>query len=230
MARQVEGARQGRRGRGNRAGLDLDQIVEAARSLEPGEITMHAVAARLGVDPKALNHHVGNRENLLRVIAREAFSANFSTVEITAQSPWEDACRTYATGLVDSLIATGGVVGQLPLDDPLIPRALEPTEALLAKWIAAGLELGTAQRALVLLSSICMAFARDFLQADHEAEPLRHRLLRQALSGRDAAQYENLARISADPVDTYNRSQLDFSVDLFIRGTQDLLAGKADQT
>jgi len=227
MARQVEDTPRAGRGRGNRAGLDLGQIVAAARSLAPGEITMQAVADRLGVDPKALNHHVGNRENLLRLLARETFSVNFSAVQIAAQSRWEDACRTYAVGLVDSLIATGGLVEHLPPGDPAVPRTLEPTEALLAKWIDAGLDLGTAQRALVLLTSICVAFARDVLQAEQEAEPPRPRILREVLGAQDATRFENLARISAAPADTYSREQLEFSVEVFVRGAQALVASGA---
>src|SRR5437660_261669 len=179
MARQVREVPPARRGRGNRAGLDLVQIVAAARSMEPGEVTMQAVADRLGVDPKALNHHVGNRENLLRLLALDVFAENFSAVEIAAQSRWEDACRMYATGVVDSLIATGGLVEHLPQDDPIVPRSLASTEALLAKWIEAGWHIGTAQRALVLLTGICMTFARDVLQADQEAEAPRPRMLRE---------------------------------------------------
>jgi TetR/AcrR family transcriptional regulator, tetracycline repressor protein len=212
------------RARGSRAGLDLDRIVAAARSLGPDEVTMQAVADRLGVDRKAVNHHVGDRENLLRMVALDTFSVNFSAVEIAARSRWEDACRTYAAGLVDSLIATGGLLNHLPLEDPLVTRFLDPTEALLATWVQAGLDIGTAQRSIVLLTAICTAFARDVLRAAQEAERPRVRILRTVLSGRDTGQYENLARISADPVDTYDQAQLDFSIDVFIRGAQALLS------
>jgi AcrR family transcriptional regulator len=188
---------------------------------------MQAVADRLGVDRKALNHHVGNRENLLRLVALDAFSATFSAVEIATRSRWADACRTYAAGLADSLIATGGLVEYLPLADPAVTRFLDPTEALLAKLVKAGFDQATAQRALVLLTAICTAFARDVLQAAQEAERPRPRILRTALQARDAARYENLARISANPVDTYDRAQLEFSVDVFVRGAEALLATEA---
>jgi len=185
---------------------------------------MQAVADRLGVDRKALNHHVGDRENLLRLVALDLFSANFSAVEIAAQSRWEDACRTYAAGLADSLIATGGLVEHLPLEDPVITRFLEPTEALLATLAGAGFGQAAAQRCLVLLTAISTAFARDVLRAGQEAERPRPRILREALRGRDPAEYENLARISAAPVDTYDRAQLEFGIDVFVHGTQALIA------
>ncbi|MCX4099174.1 hypothetical protein [Nocardia sp. alder85J] len=209
---------------GERAGLDLDLIVSAARSLGPDEFTMQAVADRLGVDPKALRHHVGDRENLRRLVAMDTFETNFAAVEIAGQGRWEDACRAYATGLADSLIATGGLIEYLPLEDPIVTRFLEPTETLLAAFAEAGFTRSVAQRSLVMLTAVGVTFARDALRAAREAERPRSRILRELLRSRDPGRYENLTKISADPIDTYDRSQLDFSIDVFIRGARVLSA------
>lgn len=220
------GARRGRP-RGSRAGLDLDRIVAAARSLGPDDFTMQAVANQLGVDPKALNHHVGGRENLRSLVALDTFAANFSAVEVAARSRWEDACRAFAIGLADSLIATGGLIEYLPLEDPIVTRFLEPTEALVAALSAAGFSRAACQRCLVMLTAISTAFARDVLHAAKETERPRQRILREALRHRDPARYANLTRISTDPVDTYDRSQLEFGIDVFVRGARALTAGDA---
>jgi AcrR family transcriptional regulator len=211
------------RGRGIRAGLDLDQIVAAARSLRPEEVTMQAVADQLNVDRKAVNHHVGDRENLLRLVAIDIFSSRFSAVEISTRGRWDDACRTYATEMAKTLIDMGVLVEHLPLEDPVATRILDPTEALLATLITAGFDLTAAQRALVLLTAICIFYARDVLWAAQQAERSRSQILHDALGQLDTGKYETLARISADPVDTYHHAQLDFSLDVFIQGLRTFL-------
>lgn len=56
-----------RRRQGVKAGLDLSKILSAASSIPVEDLTMQAVADRLGVDRKAVNHHVSDRETLIRL-------------------------------------------------------------------------------------------------------------------------------------------------------------------
>jgi AcrR family transcriptional regulator len=215
---------QARRSRGKRAGLDLARIVEAARSLDPGTLTMQAVADELGVDRKAVNHHVTDRDSLLELVALDSFTASFSALPITGE--WREACRTYARGFTDSVIAIGVLAGHLrlgPSHGALATRFLAPTEAVLAKLIGAGLDDETAVRSLALLTNICLGYARDAI-AFRNGERPRPSQLRHALHETDARAFENLARIAASPIDTYDDRQLDLSIEVFLRGTEALLA------
>src|ERR1700759_3393894 len=85
-----------RRTRGERAGLDIKTIIEAARTLEPEAITMQAVADPLGVDRSALNYYVTGRNALLELVAADAFSTHASQIEVPSDDGWQAACRAYA--------------------------------------------------------------------------------------------------------------------------------------
>jgi TetR/AcrR family tetracycline transcriptional repressor len=207
----------GRRARGTSAGLDIGQIIEAARSLDPDAVTMQAVADALGVDRKALNHHVTDRENLLGLVALDAFSASFSATEIEPRTSWQDACRDYAARLTSSVISAGVLAEHLRPGDSRAGGMLAATEAVLSKLVSAGFDDETAVRLLALLTNLCMSYARDVALASRTGERPRHLMLRDAL-GDDGAQFENLARIVEEGVDTYDARQLDLAIDVFLVG------------
>jgi TetR/AcrR family tetracycline transcriptional repressor len=207
-----------RRARGKHAGLDLARIVEAARSLDPDTLTMKAVADQLGVDRKAIHHYVNDREALLGLLAVDTFSARFSAVQISAHSQWQEACRSYALGVTDSAIAVGVLTEHLLLDKLLATRFLDTTEAVLKKLIEAGFDDEAAVRSLAMLTNICVGYARDAGLAARNVERPRRSLLREALNERSPQVFENLARIAVSPVDTYDRRQLELSIEVFLRG------------
>jgi TetR/AcrR family transcriptional regulator, tetracycline repressor protein len=217
------GLSQGRRTRGKHAGLDLARIVETARSLDPNALTIKAVADELGVDRKAISHHVSDRETLLGLVALDAFEAGFSVVRISARTPWQEACRSYAIGMATSAMAVGVLAEHLHLTELRTTRSLEATEALLEKLVGTGFDDETAVRLLALLTNICAAYARDIGLASRDIERPRRLQLREALDERDSQVFENLARIATSPVDTYDEKQLDLSIDIFIRGAEGLL-------
>ncbi|WP_072803277.1 TetR/AcrR family transcriptional regulator C-terminal domain-containing protein [Rhodococcoides yunnanense] len=211
------------RTRGRRAGIDLDLIIEAARSLSPADLTMQAVADRLGVDRKSVNHHVTDRDTLLALVAREAFLEHFVTVRIDADATWQSACRTYAAGLVESIVAAGPLAGRLRLDESRAATYIESSEAVVSKLLGAGLDDEAALRHLVLLTNICMAYARDVHFAAVRAESRRSVLVRTAIAESDSARFPNLARMTSAGIDTYDSSQLQLGIEMFIRGLESTL-------
>ncbi|MFW0785815.1 TetR/AcrR family transcriptional regulator C-terminal domain-containing protein [Gordonia sp. CPCC 206044] len=213
-----------RRAVGVRAGLTLEQIIEAARSLAPDELSMQALADRLGVDRKAINHHVNDREALLGLVAMDAFAASFSAVAIEQHVQWQAACRTYARGFTDSAIATGTLADRIRLSGPYVTRVLEPTEAVLQKMVSAGFDDESAMRSLSLLTNICLAYARDVvLEFSSGTTSPRALILRSALEERNPVEFETLARIAELPVTTYDRRQFELGVDIFIAGAEEVL-------
>jgi len=224
MARATDATRPaGRRAIGVRAGLNLKRIIEAARSLDPDELTMQALAEELGVDRKALNHHVSDRETLLGLVAMDAFSEAFSAVHIAAHAQWQEACRTYARGFTDSVIAAGVLADRVRLSDPYVTSVLQPTEAVLKKLVEAGFDDEIAMRSLALLTNICLAYARDTVITARSGVSPRPLILRKALGQRDPEEYEILVRIAALPVSTYDKAQLELSIEVFISGTDAML-------
>ncbi|WP_217560790.1 TetR/AcrR family transcriptional regulator C-terminal domain-containing protein [Streptomyces sp. GbtcB6] len=213
----------GRRGRGRRAGIDLERIIEAARSLDTDTLTMQAVADKLGVDRKAVNHHVSDRESLLRLVALDTFSKGSPGVDIPADASWQEACRIYATAFTDRLIAADALAEHLMPDDSLYTQFIEPAEAIAKRMTEAGFDDEGTVRSLALLTNLCWAYARDALYVSRSGERLRPRLTRETVEGRDRRAFENLARIVDRGVDTYDRSQLDLSIEIFLRGAEAVL-------
>ncbi|MEV8135415.1 TetR/AcrR family transcriptional regulator C-terminal domain-containing protein [Microbacterium aurantiacum] len=208
---------------GVHAGLSLEQILDEARSMDPDALSMQALANRLGVDRKAINHHVSDRETLLGMVAMDAFATSFSAVKISHQADWKEACRSYALGFTDSAIATGVLADRIRLTDPYVTQILEPTEAVLQKMVEAGFDDESAMRTLSLLTNICLAHARDVVLELRSGVTPRTEILRGALEQRDPARFPTLARIAELPVTTYDRQQLVVSIDLFIAGAQSVL-------
>ncbi|WP_225102473.1 TetR/AcrR family transcriptional regulator C-terminal domain-containing protein [Streptomyces sp. CoH27] len=214
-----------RRTRGRRAGIDLPRIIEAARSLDADTVTMQAVADKLGVDRKAVNHHVSDRESLLRLLALDSLSRSSSAVEIPAEASWQEACRIYATAFTESLIAADALAEHLMPDDSLYAPFIEPAEALAGKLTKAGFDDEAAVRSLALLTNLCWAYARDAIHVSRSGERLRPRLTRELVADRDPEAFEHLARIVERGVDTYDVHQLELSIEVFVRGIEAVLLG-----
>lgn len=209
-----------RRAVGVRAGLTVDRIVEVARSLAPDALTVQAVADALGVDRKAVSHHVSDRNTLLALVARDSFRAQFAEVHIGSNDSWQQACRTFARGFVASTLSIGGLVEHIRLGDPYVTDVLEPTEAVLAKMVAAGFDDEAAMRSVSLLTNICLTYARDRVLARDSGVSPRSVILRTALKHRDPSDYPTLARIAEGSVTTYDDAQLEFALDVFIAGAE----------
>lgn len=206
-----------RRGRGNRAGLDRDRIVAAARGLDPATLTMQQVAAVLGVDRKALNHHVTDRDSLLELLAVDAFRRRFAAAEFDLGESWQDACRGYARALVDCVRDTGAWIGYLRFVGPGDLTVVGPAETVAERMLAAGFDAVTVSRSMHLLMSICQGFARDAIMAGraHTHPQIEH--LRSAFAASED-DYRALRDLVDLRVDNYGADQLEFDLDAFIAG------------
>jgi TetR/AcrR family transcriptional regulator, tetracycline repressor protein len=207
-----------RRGRGNSAGLELRQIVNAARTLPPERLTMQAVADLLGVDRKAIHNHVPDREALATLVALDALAANSADVRIPETADWQSASRIYAHALVDGVIAVGGLARHLSQGSLLTAQTLDSSEAVLSRLIGAGFDYATAQRFMAALTNICLAFARDVLAVSQDGDSTRAHFLQAALAGQDDDKFPHLSRIAQRPQNTYDRRQLEFSLGIFLAG------------
>lgn len=207
-----------RRPRGTRAGLDLPQIVEAARSLDPRSLTMQAVADKLGVDRKALNHHVSDREGLLRLVALTAFTSRFAESEVSAGLDWRDALVLWAQAVHASVIATGAAVDYAHLDWETGRLASDRLEELLQTLMAAGFSAETAGRGVRQLASIAWSHARDVIISAGDEDHPQLVEMRRALDRGDAGTYPALRAIVDDIGFGYDDWQFDFQLRIFIQG------------
>ncbi len=214
----------GRRRRGIKAGLDLDQILSVASSIAPDDLTMQAVADRLGVDRKAVHHHVSDRETLLRLLAVDAFARNFATVAIPADCDWREASRIYGHGIASAVAALGPLVGHVRVSASVDALLLAATEALLAKFVEAGLELEASLRAVSMLSDICDAFGRGAALTARGGAGMRDLWLREVLDEHPEARPRYLTEVAQRQINTYDARQLDMSIEIFTRGLEGLFS------
>jgi AcrR family transcriptional regulator len=120
-------------------------------------LTMRALAARLGVVPGALYHHVGNKQQLQDLVLDGVLAeVDFHTDPSLA---WTDQLKLLATRLRQVLEAHPGVAGILKTRDPLGPHSLALAEAFLLPLQAAGFADREAGLAFFLLVDYTIGFA-----------------------------------------------------------------------
>lgn len=120
-----------RRPRGHRAGLNIDKIIKAARSLPQNQLSMQAVANTLGVDRKALNHYVHDRENLLSIVAAVEFSEAFDDLNVPEDADWRTVASAFAHSNANGMLAAGLLSDYLRLGSNTAARFLKASEMLL---------------------------------------------------------------------------------------------------
>ncbi|MGJ3402401.1 hypothetical protein [Glutamicibacter sp. Je.9.36] len=215
------------RGRGERAGLNIQQIIAKARTMDMNALTMQNVANELHVDRKALNYHVKDRQTLLELVARDTFADGFGSEGIENAATWQEACRAFAHSLTDGVLEMGRLVEHLWFGDASSVFALKPIEALFAQFNRAGCADVDSIRLATMLSTLCLGHARDIVQSGQVATRPRRDALKSDLETVDKSDFTHLVRIAAVGLSTYDRQQLDYSVEIFIQGSAQIIEAKA---
>jgi TetR/AcrR family tetracycline transcriptional repressor len=120
-------------------------------------LTMRRLAARLGVVPGALYHHVGNKQQLQDLVLDGVLAE--VDVHLDLSLAWTEQLKLLAHRLRAVLEAHPGVAGILKTRDPLGPHSLALAEALLAPLQAAGFADRQAGLAFSLLVDYTVGFA-----------------------------------------------------------------------
>jgi TetR/AcrR family tetracycline transcriptional repressor len=120
-------------------------------------MSMRALAARLGVVPGALYHHVGNKQQLQDLVLDNVLAE--VDVHTDPSLAWTDQLKILATRLRQVLEAHPGVAGILKTRDPLGPHSLALAEAFLLPLQAAGFADREAGLAFFLLVDYTIGFA-----------------------------------------------------------------------
>jgi len=120
-------------------------------------LTMRRLAARLGVVPGALYHHVRNKEQLQDLLLDGVLAEIDGHLD--PSQPWTDQLKLLAHRLRAVLEAHPGVAAILKTRDPLGPHSLALAEAFLAPLQAAGFADRQAGLAFFLVVDYTVGFA-----------------------------------------------------------------------
>ncbi|MFT4212288.1 MAG: TetR/AcrR family transcriptional regulator C-terminal domain-containing protein [Microbacterium sp.] len=207
-----------RRGRGERAGLDRTAIVAVAREMDPATLTMQSLADALGVDRKALHHHVPGRDGLMELLATDAFAREFARIRIAPDADWQDACRTYAAGTRRALVASGSLALQFHTASDVAVAAIRPAEAVIERMVAAGFDEVSAGRALLMLTTIAGGFARDEIMSAGSGGHPQVAEFRELMAAQHPAGLDVLRRLDANGFEAFSDEQFVFDVEVFLAG------------
>jgi AcrR family transcriptional regulator len=141
--------------------LTRERVVEEALAViaEDGvqALTMRGLAARLGVVPGALYHHVGNKQQLHDLVLDSVLAE--VDVHLDPSLAWTEQLKVLAQQLRQVLEDHPGVATILKSRDPLGPHSLALAEAFLSPLQTAGFGDRDAGLAFFLLVDYTIGFA-----------------------------------------------------------------------
>lgn len=193
---------------------------------------MQAVAEALGVDPKALNYHVGDREGLRGLVALDVFESELRRVALPADGDWRMVTRSYAAALRDAFTQLGVLATAFHLPAASGLGALAPVECVLQALVDAGFDIDQAGRALTLITETAYAAGRAaVLVAQNRVHPNVPEVAG-ALESAAAADFPLLRQVVAASVDDgHDAAQFEFDVAVVIAGLERVLAsGSSDRS
>ncbi|WP_328467753.1 TetR/AcrR family transcriptional regulator C-terminal domain-containing protein [Actinoplanes sp. NBC_00393] len=211
------------RRRGRPARIDRARIVAAARDMDPQTLTMQAVAERLGVDRKALNYHVSDREGLLELVALDVLSGEVSEIPMPAGGDWRDQLRAFAHNMRAGLVRTGALFEyvRMPVAGGL--AGIAAAEKLMESLVAAGFAERDAGRAIGFVAEFVFSSARDAVMIERFGEHPQVTELRKALDRVPEDQHRTLRRMMTGHFRA-NDEQLEFDLQVCIAGLEQILA------
>jgi TetR/AcrR family transcriptional regulator, tetracycline repressor protein len=215
------------RTRGRPARISRERIVAAARTIAPEVLTMQKVADALGVDPKALNYHVGDREGLRQLVVMDVFESELRSVKIPG-GDWREVLHAYVHALREATIKLGALAAsfRLPGSDGL--GALEPVESVLQALVGLGLEVDDAGRTLTLITELAYTAGREALRLAEDPVHPDVSGITTALKCAAEDDFPVLRQVVAGRArDGRGEDQLDFGLDLVIAGLEQFVAKRS---
>jgi len=210
---------------GRPARISRERIIAAARTLPPDVLTMQKVAEVLGVDPKALNYHIGDRDRLRQLVAVDVFESELRRVDLPGGGDWRDVVVAYVRALREAIIKLGDLALTVHLPGSQGLGALNPVEKVLQALVDAGLGIKDVGRALTFITEMAYAAGRDALRsAENPVHPEVPAVVT-ALKSAAAQDFPVLRQVVAaqEGVDS-RRGQFEFSLQLLIAGLEHAVA------
>jgi TetR/AcrR family tetracycline transcriptional repressor len=189
--------------------------------MDPETLTMQAVAEQLGVDRKALNYHVSDRDGLLELVALDALHTEVGGTELPPGADWREATRHFARGMRDGMVRTGALFEYVRMPVGGL-STLAPAERYAETLMAAGFTEEQASRALGFLAEFVFSSARDAIMIAKYGVHPQVTEIRSALESSPPDDYRTLRRLIVNQFQPGD-AQLEFDLQIFIAGLTALL-------
>jgi TetR/AcrR family tetracycline transcriptional repressor len=213
---------EGTRRRGRPPRIDRARIVAVARTMDPETLTMRAVAERLGVDRKALNYHVTDRDGLLALVAHDRLNAAAVPLDLPEGADWRQVVRACAVAMRESLVGTGALFDYVRLS-PGGAALFAPVERAVQALLDAGFDDRRAGAAMAFLGEFVYASARDAVLTQRYGVHPQLAEMRRMLAEAPPGTLGGLRRMTARPLT--GEEQFAFDLDVFIAGLERRPAG-----
>ena len=165
-----------RRSRG-RPALPLDRILDTALELVHEEgaeaLSMRTLAQRLESGTATLYRHFANRATLISHVVDRVFGEVELDPRALAEMGWDQACRTVAQSMFDTLGRHREVAPLLVEQTPTGPNAMVLRERCMAVLLDGGFPPGLAARAYATLSRYVLGFAIQLAGTGNDADQER---------------------------------------------------------
>jgi len=210
-----------RRGRPPR--VSRSSIVEAARELAPDQLSMQAVADRLGVDRSTINYHFADRDELFSVVAAATFNMEMAAYSPPASDDWRDWVASYARAVHAALLKHPQTVDYVRLSIGNEAAAFAAVEGLIAKLSEAGFDELTVIQSLTYISGVVHITARNEIAVLNGGHPQSAEVL-QFLEQQPPGSIPGIRRMAElDPLS--NAHNFEFALRMIVAGLESLLPG-----
>ena len=166
--RSRQGANEKRRV-GRPARINRRLIAEAAHEIGLADLTLRAVADRLGVSVTGLYHHIDDKDDLMRLAAE--YSANRVPLPEDHGQHWALWLLEWATYSYESFLAQPGLLGQY-LEGAISAEAIaDKVDTMLGLLIRQGFSVADASAAFDLVNSCAVGSAVQAIRETQAAVP-----------------------------------------------------------
>jgi AcrR family transcriptional regulator len=226
MTADVEADSGNRRRRvGRPARISRDAIVAAAREIGLEDLTLRSVADHLGVSISALYHHVGGKDDLLRLAAEHALTGR--TQPVDEGQHWAQWLAEWAWFTFGSFIADPGLLEQYLDGGISVDAILDIEDQVLTVLVRQGFSEREALAAFHFVTTMTLGFAvgevRERRARAGVGQPLD---LPAILARRGPDELPNLRRLVAEggrpPVPTFAEHLTDALVAVALRRGDDV--------
>jgi TetR/AcrR family tetracycline transcriptional repressor len=204
--------------------ISRQKIIDTARALDRDDLTLQAVADRLGVDRKAISYYVTGRQELVDLVAAQTISEELGGLELPED--WRAAIHAWAAATRAVMLREGSMA--LKIDHLPGGGILGSLDALLQRLLAAGFDEVTAGRALYCLTGTVFAGARDTLLVERHGEHPTIAEVARVLGDLPGDRLPHLRRLRfGDDPRKGAEDQARFDIDLVVAGLQHHLASRS---